>query len=80
MAYVYSTDMFEHIDVRLAEATSTLKKLDGDPIEQQYHKGRVQALSDFKSYLESRVIPVDSRVLKILNDSPLVFDIYLWLF
>ena len=57
MAYIYLTEMFEQIGIRLAEASSTLEKLETDPIEQQFQKGRVQALSDFKAFLEDNYVP-----------------------
>ena len=57
MAYVYLIDMYKQIDRRLAEATSMFQKLDSDPIKRQFLKGRIEALSDFKTFLEENFVP-----------------------
>ena len=57
MAYVYLTDMCKQIDIRLAEAKSMFEKLESDPVERQFQKGRIDALSDFKAFLEENYVP-----------------------
>ena len=57
MAYVYLIDMCKQIDTRLAEAASMFEKLDSDSIERQFQKGRIEALFDFKAFLEKNFVP-----------------------
>jgi hypothetical protein len=57
MAYIYLTDMFKQIDIRLTDAASTLDKLESDSIERQFQEGRIKALSDFKAFLENEYVP-----------------------
>ena len=51
MAYIYLLDLYKMIDQRIEAAEAAMGDLSDNPVEQQYHEGRITALSDFKAYL-----------------------------
>ena len=57
MAYVYLTEMFQFVDERLAEAETALAGAGSDPDKKRFEEGRVEALSEFRHYLEKHYIP-----------------------
>ena len=70
MAYVYFIDMFHYIGKRLSDAENTLSGLDADAMENRFHKGRVEALSDFKQFLEKNYIQkLPNRIRKSYLDN-----------
>ena len=52
MAYVYLLDFYKYIDQRLAEATAGLDQAERDAAIGQFEQGRIDALTEFKNFLE----------------------------
>ena len=52
MAYVYLLDFYKYIDQRLAEATDGLDQADRDAAIGQFEQVRIDALAEFKHFLE----------------------------
>jgi len=52
MAYGYLLDLYTCIDRRLAEAEKALRKAESEDGGMGFHKGRIEALSDFKIFLK----------------------------
>ena len=70
MAYVYLTDMFQYIESRLSDAEIAHNGTKSDLAENRFHEGRVEALSDFKKFLEKNYIQkLPSRIRKSYLDN-----------
>ena len=52
MSYVYLMDLYTYIDQRLAESVKALGEAERDEGDMGFHKGRIEALSDFKIFLK----------------------------
>ncbi|MBW1861301.1 MAG: hypothetical protein JRJ02_02870 [Deltaproteobacteria bacterium] len=52
MAYVYLLDLYTYIDQRLAEAGKALGEAENENGDMGFHKGRIEALSDFRIFLK----------------------------
>jgi hypothetical protein len=57
MAYVYLLDLYKMIDERIEDAKAAVGNIDGNPAERKYHEGRIQALLDFREFLNRRLHP-----------------------
>ena len=57
MAYVYLLDMYKYLDQRLAGANQLLADKNNEPAENKFYEGRIDALRDFKQYLEDNFNP-----------------------
>ena len=57
MAYVYLIDMYTLIEQRLADARNAQENNEDDPVEKRFHEGRIEALSEFKNFIEKNYIP-----------------------
>ena len=70
MAYVYLIDMFHYIGKRLSEAENSRSSACADAMEKRFHEGRVEALSDFKQFLEKSYIQkLPNRIRKSYLDN-----------
>ena len=52
MAYGYLLDLYTYIDQRLAESEKALGEAESEDGEMGFHKGRIEALSDFRIFLK----------------------------
>ena len=57
MAYVYLMDLHSFVDKRLAEAREKLNTNGEDPLESRFEQGRIDILSDCKSFLTDQFNP-----------------------
>ena len=57
MAYVYLLDLHDFIDQRLEQARKSLKDVENAKAESSFHAGRIEALSEFKSFLTIQFNP-----------------------
>ena len=57
MSYIYLLDLHHLIDQRLEEAGQRVEKMEYDPVETRYHRGRIEALIDFKAFLTENLNP-----------------------
>ena len=57
MAYVYLIDLHAFVDKRLAEAQEALSNNGNDPMTSQFEQGRIEILSDCKSFLTEQFNP-----------------------
>ena len=57
MAYVYLMDLHAFVDKRLAEAHETLSNNGNDPMTSRFEQGRIEILSDCKSFLTEQFNP-----------------------
>ena len=64
MAYVYLLDICRFIDQRLTETRKSLDKIKITPAAKRFQEGRIEALSDFKDFLEQNFIPRLPRRIK----------------
>jgi len=52
MAYVYLLDLYTYIDQRLTESVKALGEAESENGDMGFHKGRIEALSDFRIFLK----------------------------
>ena len=64
MSYVYLLDLHQLIEKRITEAKRELDTIKSDPGEIQFHRGRIEALSDFKGFLTERLNPKLPRAFR----------------
>ena len=57
MAYVYLIDLHAFVDKRLAEAQETLSNNENDAMTSRFEEGRIEILTDCKSFLTEQFIP-----------------------
>ena len=57
MAYVYLIDLHTFVDKRLAEARENLSNNGSDSLESRFEQGRIEILSDCKSFLTDQLNP-----------------------
>ena len=57
MAYVHLIDLHTFVDKRLAEAQETLGNDGNDPMTSRFEQGRIEILSDCKSFLTEQFNP-----------------------
>lgn len=57
MAYVYLMDLHTFVDRRLAEAREALSNNGNDPMARRFEEGRIEILSDCKSFLTEQFNP-----------------------
>ena len=57
MAYVYLLDLYKFIDERLGESPESLDGADGDVSISEFEKGRIEALTEFKTFLNENFNP-----------------------
>lgn len=57
MAYVYLLDFYKYIDERLGRAMDRRARADGDQMDLKLEQGRIDALTEFREYLESNFNP-----------------------
>ena len=57
MAYVYLIDLHTFVDERLAQAKEKLNNNADDPLESRFEQGRIEILSDCKSFLTEQFNP-----------------------
>ena len=57
MAYTYLLDMHTYIDHRLKEAKEALRNNGNDPLQKRFEEGRVELLSEYKSFLTEHFNP-----------------------
>ncbi len=57
MAYVYLIDLHAFVDKRLAEAQETLSNNGNEPMTSRFEQGRIEILTDCKSFLTEQFNP-----------------------
>ena len=57
MAYVYLIDLHALVDKRLAEAQETLSNNGNDAMTSRFEQGRIEILTDCKSFLTEQFNP-----------------------
>ena len=57
MAYVYLIDLHAFVDKRLAEAQETLSNNENDAMTSRFEEGRIEILTDCKSFLTEQFNP-----------------------
>ena len=57
MAYVYLLDLHAFIDKRLVEAKESLRHNGGDPLERRFEEGRIEILTEYKTFLTENFNP-----------------------
>ena len=57
MAYVYLIDLHALVDKRLARAQEALSHNGSDPLKSRFEAGRIEILSDCKSFLNEQLNP-----------------------
>jgi hypothetical protein len=57
VAYVYLIDLHTFVDERLAAAKQKLNNIGDNPLESRFEQGRVEILSDCKSFLTEKFNP-----------------------
>ena len=57
MAYVYLIDLHAFVDKRLAEAQETLGNNENDAMTSRFEEGRIEILTDCKSFLTEQFNP-----------------------
>ena len=67
MAYVYLMDLHTFVDRRLAEAREALSNNGNDPMARRFEEGRIEILSDCKSFLTEQFNPRLPRRIRERN-------------
>lgn len=64
MSYIYLLDLHRLVDSRIAEAEHLKQQVENDPEVTKFHEGRIDILSDIKTFLIQNLNPKLPRALR----------------